>query len=235
MNQASGAYLGNYRSSGSDKVRGTRSVVKATAASAKTAKGTFRGKLRYAATRENSRGEKQDREIFSKDKDQHDLKEATTKLKSLSSDESYHLAYRFVLSPDTGAETSPEAMRDWTREMMTKVERNHQLEWFAVAHAGDNAHTNHAHVHVVAVIDRRINKDELAALRQYGDVHWQDSVTRQTMLERDDRVTVRDIQQRLQTQQRQAQSDAENHTIQTEKSASKSNEKTQTPYYGPEH
>jgi hypothetical protein len=167
------AVLGNFRYGGSDK---RRSVVKANYTSSGKA---LRGSLRYYATRENSEELRQEREVFTS---QGSLSrhEASEQLKQLEG-----VGYRIILSPDAPAETPSEELKEWTRSVMASLEHHHQMSWFAVTHAEESAHTTHAHVHVVAVIDSRLDKTELATLRQHGDAHWQDIQHRQHSLEHD--------------------------------------------------
>ncbi|MGL4610551.1 MAG: relaxase/mobilization nuclease domain-containing protein [Trueperaceae bacterium] len=179
------AVLGDYRSSGKDKRKSTRSVVKGNHISSKGSGKKVGDSLGYYATRQNSKGERQDRDVFTKDADKVLRREAMNDLRKETKEQKYSLSYRIVMSPDTARDTSPEALREWTREMMRKIEANHDVYWVAVAHTKDNAHTQHAHVHVVAVVDKRLSKDELATLRQHGDVHWQDIKSREAMLERE--------------------------------------------------
>jgi hypothetical protein len=135
--------------------------------------------LRYYATRENSEQLRQEREVFSS-QGSLSRQEASEQLKQLEG-----VGYRIILSPDTPAETSDETLKEWTRSVMASLEHHHDMNWFAVAHAEESAHTTHAHVHVVAVMDSRLDKSELATLRQHGDAHWQDIQQRQHSLEHD--------------------------------------------------
>jgi hypothetical protein len=233
MTKHAGAYLGDYRSSGRDKVRTTRSVVKANYVSTRSGSSKLSGSLRYYATRENAQNQKQERDIFTKEHDKVATKEVAEQLKTLTKDESYQLGYRIILSPDTQKDTSTQVLRDWTREMMTKVERHHNVQWFAVAHAGDNAHTGHAHVHIVAVMDHRLSKDELASLRQYGDAHWQDIVSRQKMLQQDHTAS-QHVRQRQQTLTQQHEISSQNQPKHPELPAPEAKEKSATRTYGPE-
>jgi hypothetical protein len=195
-----GGYLGAYRGSGRDKVltsKGkahvTRTIVKANHFSSggkpgrnsSGGAGMAKANIRYITRRENSEHLKQERDIFTKTDDKVDIQEVRISLSQLSADERFRYGYRIVLSPDTPRETSAQNLNEWTRSVMATVEAHHKVKWFAVVHSGVNGHTNHAHVHVLAVLDRRLGKEELATLRQHGDVQWHDIVSRQKMRAKD--------------------------------------------------
>jgi hypothetical protein len=49
-------------------------------------------------------------------------------------------------------------------------ERVPDCDWLAWAHRD---HSNHDHVHVVAVLERRLDRDDLRDLRDHADAAWQ--------------------------------------------------------------
>jgi len=56
---------------------------------------------------------------------------------------------------------------NWTRQVMDRVEeRAPDFGWVARAHRD---HSNHDLVHVVAALERRLDRDDLRDLRDYAD------------------------------------------------------------------
>jgi hypothetical protein len=49
-------------------------------------------------------------------------------------------------------------------------ERAPDCDWVAWAHRD---HSNHDHVHVIAVLERRLDRDDLRELREHADNAWQ--------------------------------------------------------------
>jgi hypothetical protein len=49
-------------------------------------------------------------------------------------------------------------------------ERAPECDWMAWAHRD---HSNHDHVHVIAVLERRLDRDDLCELREHADDAWQ--------------------------------------------------------------
>src|SRR6266487_1510452 len=100
--------------------------------------------LKYLEHRQRDESERrEDRGIFSKDRDQVERQEATEDvMEHTSSRVSYH---KIVLSP--GEDEPILNWRDWTREVMADLEQaqGKELHWYAVQHSN----TEHEHVHLV--------------------------------------------------------------------------------------
>jgi hypothetical protein len=75
-------------------------------------------------------------------------------------------AYRLTLAPGEGRWVDAD-MHDWTRRVMDHLEeRTGDCNWVAWAHRD---HSNHDHVHVIAVLERRLDRDDLRDLREHAD------------------------------------------------------------------
>ena len=78
--------------------------------------------------------------------------------------------YRLTIAPGEGRDTVAD-MQDWTRRVMDRLEeRAGEVDWVAWEHRD---HSNHDHVHVIAVLDRRLDRDDLRDLREHADDVWQ--------------------------------------------------------------
>jgi hypothetical protein len=53
---------------------------------------------------------------------------------------------------------------------MRELEADHDTDWIAYAHASQ---TEHPHVHVIAFLDERLDREDFAHLREHGD--WEAS------------------------------------------------------------
>ncbi|MXV21225.1 relaxase/mobilization nuclease domain-containing protein [Deinococcus xianganensis] len=73
-------------------------------------------------------------------------------------------AYRMIMSP--GVEMNEQQVKDWAR---STLERHGISQYVAFAHAGDHAHTDHAHVHVMFMRQEKLERDDFKALRVVGD------------------------------------------------------------------
>jgi hypothetical protein len=73
--------------------------------------------------------------------------------------------YRMVLSP--GAEKDSDVdLREWTRDTLLELEEKYdEFPYVAIEHRDQ---TDHAHVHVVAVLDKKLDRDDLESLRDVG-------------------------------------------------------------------
>src|SRR6266700_5333005 len=73
--------------------------------------------------------------------------------------------YRFMLSPDPKQEDTKQdlALREVTEKMMLRLEEHikRQVQWVGAIHAD---HAPHRHVHIVAVVPGRLQKQEFEAL-----------------------------------------------------------------------
>lgn len=73
--------------------------------------------------------------------------------------------YRMVLSP--GAEKDSDVdLREWTRDVLLELEGKYgDFPYVAIEHRDQ---TDYAHVHVVAVLDKKLDRDDLENLREVG-------------------------------------------------------------------
>lgn len=73
--------------------------------------------------------------------------------------------YRMVLSP--GAEKDSDVnLQEWTRDTLLELEEKYgEFPYVAIEHRDQ---TDYAHVHVVAVLDKKLDKDDLENLRDVG-------------------------------------------------------------------
>lgn len=139
---------------------------------------------RYYTTRENERGEGMERQAFSKDADNLDRQETYERLENADRDREYH--YRMVLSPGTDRDAEGVDLKEYTREVMREVEHQQRgSSWVAVEHAGETAHTQRAHVHVIVSTDRKFDREELGELREHATKSWDEAKERAQPLERD--------------------------------------------------
>jgi hypothetical protein len=117
--------------------------------------------LYYYAHRRDRDGELVSRTGFSRDRD--DLTAGAMKDVIEGSDGAYY--YRMVLSPGT-AHDSDLNLKDWTRDLVLELEGKHgKFPYVAVEHRDQ---TDYAHVHVVMVLDRKLDRAELDQLRDTG-------------------------------------------------------------------
>ena len=143
------------------------------------------GSARYYAQRADDSGERQHREAFGKEHDALSQDEVKGRLEAASeAGRGYY--YRLVMSPGTEAEPEGD-LKDWTRDVMAELEaqQGSQLTWAAYEHAGDDAHSGHAHVHVVVATDKKLDRDDLNELREAATDAWERQQTFNRDLERD--------------------------------------------------
>src|SRR5260370_35859613 len=73
--------------------------------------------------------------------------------------------FRFVMSPDPNFEDTEQdlSLREITKSTMETLEERigKQISWVAAVHAD---HAPHRHVHIVAVVDGRLQKQDFPAL-----------------------------------------------------------------------
>jgi hypothetical protein len=101
--------------------------------------------------------------------------------------------FRFIISPDPKQEDTKKDLhlREVTgKTMQTLEERLHkQVAWVAVEH---NDHTPHRHIHVIAVVEGRLNVEDFQSLRK--------SATEACLEQRHERDLARDQKGRGQEQ-----------------------------------
>ncbi len=131
------------------------------------------GSARYYAQRADDAGERQRREAFGKESDALSQEEVNERLEA-AGEEGGQTFYRLVMSPGTEAEPEGD-LKSWTRDVMAELEAQHgsQLTWAGYEHAGDDAHSGHAHVHVVVATDRKLGRDDLNELRKVATEAWE--------------------------------------------------------------
>ncbi len=145
----------------------TDTVVKARYSQGRGALRLAKGHVRYAVHRTNEHGQRQYREIWDRD-GRLDKLTAYERLDRVRRDD---YVYRLTLSPHPERQDggTPLDLQEWTRAIMAHLERDtgRTLDWFAVVHA----HTDHRHVHVVAIPDRRLDVGHFRAMREAGDTN----------------------------------------------------------------
>ena len=74
--------------------------------------------------------------------------------------------FRLVISPDPKSEDSDKqlSLRELTEQTLASLEARFRqpLQWIATIHAD---HTEHRHVHVIAVVPERLNKQDLQQMK----------------------------------------------------------------------
>lgn len=140
---------------------------------------SVRGSLDYAAQRPGRDGQQADRAPFGR----AGALERAEASDLLASREQGGCYYRLVLNPGEGE--NPQAnLQAWPQDVMHELERRQgqEIPWVAVVH---DDHSAHAHVHVMAVTDQRLNTRDLQALREEADRAWAHQQQLTQVLERD--------------------------------------------------
>ena len=154
------------RSGGKEQSGKRRAVVKANYART-TKAGTRKVKQSagYYLRRENELGEAQEREAFSAEEDHLTRAEVYKRVELAAEEGEYY--YRLIFAPDTDQHAEDVDMRAYAREMMNDLEVKSQqrVAWLAVEHVGDDAHSGHGHVHIIAVTERRLNREDLQEMQ----------------------------------------------------------------------
>jgi len=124
--------------------------------------------LRYGMHRADAGGDQQYREVYDRNG-------------TLSKQEAYDRIdqaeqgggrYYYRLTLNQGQGHGQVDMQAWTRDVMGELEQRHgrPVEWLAVEHKD---HSQHDHVHVIAVTSKTLSKADLAALRTEADQSWE--------------------------------------------------------------
>lgn len=117
--------------------------------------------INYYVHRDNADGQRVSRTGFSRDHD--DLDVQTMRDLIGGSDGRYY--YRMILSPGAPHDTDVN-LKDWTRDLMLELEGKHgDFPYVAIEHRDQ---TDHAHVHLVIVLDQKLSRAELDQLRDTG-------------------------------------------------------------------
>lgn len=128
----------------------------------------------YYAQRVDLEGNRQQRPAFDAEHDQIQKDEINKWIEQQSQERNY--LYRMVLSP--GEKMDTEQIKDWTRAVL---ERHGIENYVAFAHAGEKAHTDHDHVHILIYQDHKFERPDFQALRVLGD----EQAERQMSLQKD--------------------------------------------------
>jgi hypothetical protein len=119
------------------------------------------GSISYYAHRRDMDGQQVSRMGFSRDRDDLTTQEMRDVIEKGGGD--YY--YRMVLSPGTEKDTSLD-LKDWTRDLMLELEGKHgEFPYVAIEHRDQ---TDHAHVHIVMVLDQKLTRAELNQMREAG-------------------------------------------------------------------
>lgn len=141
-----------------EAVKGTRGR------SGRTAVQRLHDNAKYLAHRPDHDGERQHRAGFNGACDVLEKRTVARFIDDGAKGEDARLAYRLILSP--GEDLGERDLREWTRSVL---ERAGVREYVAFAHAGQSAHTEHPHVHVLTYRDGTFDVEALRELRTFGD------------------------------------------------------------------
>lgn len=123
-------------------------------------KAKISGSVRYYATREGL-----EREGFSRDQEGLSKEQISEALEQGKGD--YY--YRLTLNPGAGDQEQTN-LKEWTRDVMGGLaERQGDVSWYAFEHTEQSEHD---HVHVVAIVDNKLSKDDLETLRDTANERW---------------------------------------------------------------
>ncbi|WP_291432039.1 relaxase/mobilization nuclease [Deinococcus sp.] len=156
------------RSSGTS----TRTVVKTTFSFVRTKGGKVRSSgvqkakdaAQYYGHRPDKDGVRQYREGFNAEREDLSKHEVAKFIEEEARKPESVYAYRMIMSP--GAPMNEQQVKDWAR---STLERHGVSQYVAFAHAGEHAHTDHAHVHVMFMRQEKLERDDFKALRVVGD------------------------------------------------------------------
>lgn len=168
---------------------GTRAVVKGHYVRTGNTK-NIKASARYLTTRENERGEEMERPMFSNDSDELERKAYYERIEQ--ADHEYAYAYRLVVSPGTDQDAEDVDLKDYTRTVMEEVEKlqHGRVSYIAAEHAGDGAHTDRAHAHVIMYSNDTLDEKDFAQLREHATRSFDEAREEGRSLDRD--ATIRD-------------------------------------------
>jgi len=127
--------------------------------------GRTKAGARYVIHRPSDEARREYRSGFDQDEDRIEKPEVYDRLEGAEGGYFYH----FTLAPVDGRHVEGD-MHDWTRQVMDHVEeRAGHVDWVAWEHRD---HSNHDHVHVIAVLDQRLDRDDLRDIREHADEAW---------------------------------------------------------------
>jgi hypothetical protein len=137
--------------------------------------------VNYYAHRRDREGNLVSRDGFSRDEDGLDVEAMRAIIRQAEGN--YY--YRVMMSPGDDKDTHVD-LKEWTRDSLLALEKDYgEFTYVAVEHRDQ---TDHAHVHVVMVLDKKLSKEDLENLR--------DTATRLYEQRRDWLEPYKDIQQR---------------------------------------
>ena len=175
---------GNSRGGGGGGGGRSRAVVKGRYVKSGNTK-NVKASLRYYTTRENERGEPMERTAFSSDTDSLARSEANERLEAADRNHAYH--YRMAVSPGTDRDAEGIDLKDYTRQVMTEAERQQRgsVSWVAVEHAGNSAHTERAHVHIILSTNKTFDRKDFETLREHATRSFERAREDSRFLDRD--------------------------------------------------
>jgi hypothetical protein len=119
------------------------------------------GSISYYTHRRDRDGHRVEREGFSRDGD--DLDTAAMRDVIHQAEGDYY--YRLVLSPGVERDTEVD-LQTWTRDSLLALEKEHgEFPYVAIEHRDQ---TDFAHVHVILVLSKKLDKEDLQSLRDYS-------------------------------------------------------------------
>jgi hypothetical protein len=124
-------------------------------------KGAAKASIRYIEHRPGKEGERLTRALFGSD----GLMGRYAAYEMIDGAKEGSIFFRFVLSPDPNKEDTEHdlRLREITKSTMDTLEERlgKTVQWVAAIHSD---HTPHRHVHIVAVVEGRLNKQDFPAL-----------------------------------------------------------------------
>jgi hypothetical protein len=119
------------------------------------------GSISYYAHRRDRDGQQIERNGFSRDGDELETAAMRDVIRQAEGD--YY--YRLVLSPGVGRDTEVD-LQTWTRDSLLALEKEHgEFPYVAIEHRDQ---TDFAHVHVVLVLEKKLDREDLQNLRDYS-------------------------------------------------------------------
>jgi hypothetical protein len=119
------------------------------------------GSISYYAHRRDRDGQQMSRDGFSRDATGLDAVAMRDAIRQAEGD--YY--YRVLLSPGAAQDTNVN-LQTWTRDSLLALEKEHgEFTYVAIEHRDQ---TDYAHVHVVMVLDKKLEKEDLEDLREYS-------------------------------------------------------------------
>jgi hypothetical protein len=119
------------------------------------------GSIYYYAHRRDREGQIVERSGFNRNQDGLNTQE----MQNLIQQGEGQYFYRMVLSPSAEKDSDVD-LQDWTRDVLLELEGKYgNFPYVAIEHRDQ---TDYAHVHIVMVLDKKLDKDDLENLRDIG-------------------------------------------------------------------